>query len=74
MSQCSMQGVENVYTQHTPLLLNTLEALVKGRLKDGDFPYIDRASNTGTPAKIPKVSASTQHPLHAKVCGPADRG
>ena len=52
-----MQGVENVYTQHTPLLLTTLEALVKGRLKDGDFPYIDRAHNSGVPAKIPKVCA-----------------
>ncbi|CAL5223597.1 g6136 [Coccomyxa viridis] len=55
MAKQSLRGVENVYTQHTPLLLNTLEALVKGRLKDGDFPYIDRASNTGTPAKIPKL-------------------
>ena len=73
-----MQGVENVYTQHTPLLLNILEALVKGRLKDGDFPYIDRASNTGTPAKIPKVCASTQHLLkhksailHSEACASA---
>ena len=52
-----VQGVENVYTQHSPLLLNTLEALVKGRLKDTDFPYIDRASNSATPAKTPKVCA-----------------
>ena len=52
-----VQGVENVYTQHTPMLLTTLEALVKGRLKDADFPYIDRAYNGTAPAKVPKVGA-----------------
>ena len=52
-----VQGVENVYTQHTPMLLTTLEALVKGRLKDADFPYIDRAYNGAAPAKVPKVGA-----------------
>ena len=55
VTSCNVQGVENVYTQHTPLLLTTLEALVKGRLKDADFPYIDRAHSSATPAKIPKV-------------------
>ena len=53
----TVQGVENVYTQHTPMLLTTLEALVKGRLKDADFPYIDRADNGAAPAKVPKVGA-----------------
>ena len=37
------------------MLLNTLEALVKGRLKDADFPYVDRAYNGAASAKIPKV-------------------
>lgn len=32
-----LQGVENVYTQHTPLILNTLEQLVKGKLKEAEF-------------------------------------
>lgn len=44
-----------MYTQHSPLLINTLEALVKGRLRDADFPYISRAQNGAAPAKIPKV-------------------
>lgn len=38
-----MQGVENVYTQHTPLILNTLEQLVKGKLKDSEY------GNSGQP-------------------------
>ena len=50
-----VQGVENVYTQHTPLLVNTLEALIRGRLKDTDFPYIDKTQNGAAPAKVPKV-------------------
>lgn len=51
-----MQGVENVYTQHTPLLASTLEALVKGRLRDTDFPCIGKApASTTTPGKPPKL-------------------
>jgi hypothetical protein len=39
------QGVENVYTQHTPHLSQTLENLFKGRLKDTTHPFLD---GTGT--------------------------
>lgn len=35
------QGVENVYTQHTPHLTQTLENLFKGRLKDTSYPFLD---------------------------------
>ena len=35
----SVQGVENVYTRHKPLLADTLEQLVKGRLSETAFPY-----------------------------------
>ena len=34
-----MQGVENVYTRHKPLLSDTLDTLVKGKLKETQFPY-----------------------------------
>ncbi|NXU77988.1 VPS45 protein, partial [Oreotrochilus melanogaster] len=34
------QGVENVYTQHQPLLQETLDQLIKGKLKDNHFPYL----------------------------------
>ncbi|XP_006001639.1 vacuolar protein sorting-associated protein 45 [Latimeria chalumnae] len=35
-----LKGVENVYTQHQPLLHETLDQLVKGKLKDGQYPYL----------------------------------
>ena len=35
------QGVENVYTQHTPHLAETIDLLLKGRLKESSYPYID---------------------------------
>ena len=40
-----MQGAENVYTQHTPHLSQTLEHLFRGRLKDTSYPFLE-----GTPA------------------------
>jgi hypothetical protein len=36
-----LKGVENVYTQHTPHLTQTLENLFKGRLRDTSYPFID---------------------------------
>lgn len=44
----SSQGVENVYTQHTPHLSQTLELLFKGRLRDTSYPYLDGAPAPGT--------------------------
>lgn len=51
-----LQGVENVYTQHTPLLLNTLESLIKGRLKDVDYPTVSKSVSSVTgPSKPPRL-------------------
>ncbi|KAM0334077.1 hypothetical protein ACHAQA_001097 [Verticillium albo-atrum] len=36
-----LKGVENVYTQHTPLLESTLQNLIKGRLKDQQYPFVE---------------------------------
>ena len=44
-SHLQLQGVENVYTQHTPHLSQTLENLFRGRLKDTSYPFLE-----GTPA------------------------
>ncbi|XP_060535009.1 vacuolar protein sorting-associated protein 45 [Cylas formicarius] len=35
-----LSGVDNVYTQHKPLLHDTLEDIVKGRLKENLYPLI----------------------------------
>jgi hypothetical protein len=36
-----LKGVENVYTQHTPPLVETVEQLLKGRLKETGYPILD---------------------------------
>uniref|UniRef100_A0A8C6NZI9 Vacuolar protein sorting-associated protein 45 n=1 Tax=Nothobranchius furzeri TaxID=105023 RepID=A0A8C6NZI9_NOTFU len=46
------KGVENVYTQHQPLLHDTLDQLIKGRLKDSQFPYLGPSSLRDRPQDI----------------------
>ena len=36
-----LKGVENVYTQHTPHLSQTLEHLFKGRLRETSYPFLE---------------------------------
>ncbi|EGG01948.1 uncharacterized protein MELLADRAFT_78910 [Melampsora larici-populina 98AG31] len=36
-----LKGVENVYTQHTPPLVETIEQLLKGRLKENGYPFLE---------------------------------
>ena len=40
----SINGVENVYTQHQPVLFYTLDAIAKGKLKDSVYPPINASS------------------------------
>ncbi|ORZ40988.1 Sec1-like protein [Catenaria anguillulae PL171] len=42
-----LKGVENVYTQHVPKLHNVLELLIKGKLKESAFPYVDGQQQAG---------------------------
>ncbi|XP_049879442.1 vacuolar protein sorting-associated protein 45 [Pectinophora gossypiella] len=35
-----LSGVENIYTQHNPLLKDTLEDLIKGKLRENMYPTI----------------------------------
>lgn len=39
-----LKGVENVYTQHTPLIQENLSNLIKGKLKKLTHPYFDDGS------------------------------
>jgi vacuolar protein sorting-associated protein 45 len=41
-----LKGVENVYTQHSPLLEALLQALIKGRLKESQFPFLKTEGTT----------------------------
>ncbi|KAI5277823.1 vacuolar protein sorting-associated protein 45, partial [Ascosphaera aggregata] len=36
-----LKGVENVYTQHSPRLETTLQNLIKGRLKEIQYPFLE---------------------------------
>ncbi|KAK2465256.1 hypothetical protein APHAL10511_002610 [Amanita phalloides] len=36
-----LTGVENVYTQHNPHLSQTLELLVKGKLRETSYPFLE---------------------------------
>lgn len=36
-----LKGVENVFTQHTPHLSQTLDLLLKGRLRETSYPFLE---------------------------------
>ena len=41
-----LKGVENVYTQHSPRLEATLQNLIKGRLKEQQYPFVEGGQTT----------------------------
>ena len=41
-----LKGVENVYTQHSPRLEVTLQNLIKGRLKEQHYPFVEGGGMT----------------------------
>jgi hypothetical protein len=41
-----LKGVENVYTQHSPRLEATLQNLIKGRLKEQQYPFVEGGGTT----------------------------
>ncbi|KAJ9150849.1 Vacuolar protein sorting-associated protein 45 [Pleurostoma richardsiae] len=41
-----LKGVENVYTQHSPLLETTLQNLIKGKLRDQQYPFVEGGGST----------------------------
>jgi vacuolar protein sorting-associated protein 45 len=41
-----LKGVENVYTQHSPLLETTLQSLIKGKLKEAQYPFVEGGATT----------------------------
>lgn len=41
-----LKGVENVYTQHSPLLETTLHQLVKGKLREAQYPFVEGGGTT----------------------------
>jgi hypothetical protein len=53
-----VKGAENVYTQHAPRLEGVLQDLVKGRLREAAFPFVDGSVGGGGhhPAGTPAVA------------------
>uniref|UniRef100_A0A5B7A9N4 Putative Vacuolar protein sorting 45 n=1 Tax=Davidia involucrata TaxID=16924 RepID=A0A5B7A9N4_DAVIN len=47
-----LKGVENVYTQHQPLLFQTMESIMKGRLRDVDYPFVGNHFQQGRPQEV----------------------
>lgn len=41
-----LKGVENVYTQHSPHLEAVLQNLIKGRLRDQQYPFVEGGGTT----------------------------
>jgi len=41
-----LKGVDNVYTMHSPTLENTLQNLIKGKLKDQQYPFVEGGGST----------------------------
>ncbi len=49
----SVQGVSNVYSQHVPVLIDTLQAISKGKLKQDSHPYIiGRGAGDDVPSEV----------------------
>ena len=41
-----LKGVENVYTQHSPRLESTIQNLIKARLKEQQYPFVEGGGTT----------------------------
>lgn len=41
-----LKGTENVYTQHSPRLESTLQELIRGRLKEQLYPFVEGGGST----------------------------
>lgn len=41
-----LKGVENVYTQHSPHVESTLQNLIKGKLREQQYPFVEGGGTT----------------------------
>ncbi|KAL8824216.1 MAG: hypothetical protein Q9191_005209 [Dirinaria sp. TL-2023a] len=49
-----LKGVENVYTQHSPRLEATLQNLIKARLKEQQYPFVEGGGGGGSTRDKPQ--------------------
>mmetsp|Transcript_12698 Transcript_12698/g.35855 ORF Transcript_12698/g.35855 Transcript_12698/m.35855 type:complete len:372 (+) Transcript_12698:1-1116(+) len=48
----AVKGVQNVYTQHKPLLQELLEQVAKGKLKDNQYPFLGMGNSRDRPRDV----------------------
>lgn len=53
----SVQGVQNVYAQHVPVLMDTIQSITKGKLRRDTHPFVPGSIKT-----VPGVSPDTVIP------------
>lgn len=49
----SVQGVSNVYSQHVPLLMDTINAVIKGKLRTDTHPFVPATAPTSARSGVP---------------------
>jgi hypothetical protein len=64
IDELNWQGVENVYMQHQPHLTETLENLLKGRLKETSYPFVENQPGVGPNSSLQR---------YANLCTVSDR-
>jgi len=48
----SVQGVSNVYSQHVPLVMDTIQAVIRGKLKESSHPHVAPMDSEFRPQEI----------------------
>jgi len=48
----SVQGIDNVYSQHVPLVMDTIQSVVKGKLSAKTHPVVAGSSNHAQPDQV----------------------
>ena len=49
----SVQGVQNVYAQHIPVLMDTIDSIQKGKLRRDTHPFVEGSVKITPPAGVP---------------------
>lgn len=58
----SVQGVANVYSQHIPVLMDIIQNVIRGKLKESAFPFVKRnTASAATGTGNSSSSANTQN-------------
>jgi vacuolar protein sorting-associated protein 45 len=51
----AVQGIDNVYTQHVPLLMDTLQSAVRGKLSPREYPVVQGSTASRDPVQHTEI-------------------